>query len=104
MLWQTMAVMTPYAVDARAEQLGHVAVHERHVGHHHHTDASQHLSTDQEQGLHVHADEFSPPVALAPWGLRTGAPLASSTGPSEDAVEPPSVYLDGPLRPPSRVA
>lgn len=100
MVWQTLVGMTPYAVAARSAQWSHAAVHEQQMGHHHHHDASLHLSADGERSPHAHGDEIPQPVALAAPDLGLAAVPPSVRPMADDTLAPPSIVLDGPLRPP----
>lgn len=101
MLWQTLVWVTPSAVEAQGEQLAHMAVHSQDTDHHHHADASLHLASDNDSSPHFHPDNGFQPLALTPWGAGTGIFLMPSVQPDSSISEPPSVYLDGLLRPPS---
>lgn len=104
MVWQTLAWMSPYVVGARSELLRHAAVHEQDVDHHHHADASLHLTVDGERSFHFHADEGAQPVGLAAFATSAEVLPPTPTLAAEEALEPPSVFLDGLLRPPCAFA
>lgn len=108
MLWQTLAWVTPFAIEAKGEQMAHLAVHHQDVDHHHHDhhhdhhdDTSLHLASDADSVPHFHPDDgFQPPA------LEGVTPVIAFDAPSEAApvarlVWPPTVVPDGLLRPPS---
>lgn len=104
MLWQTLAWVMPATVHAQGEQLAHLSVHQQDIDHHHHDDASLHLASDQDSGLHFHADAGIQPLALMAWANDTAFGSVTGARPATQLDEPPSVFLDGLLRPPSPLA
>lgn len=100
MLWQTLAWMTPFAVQAHSEQFTHMAVHQQGMDHHHHDDASLDLSSDSDSSLHFHADNGFQPAELNVLAARFEIPPLDSTPAAVQPNEPPTVFLDGLLRPP----
>lgn len=100
MLWQTLAWMTPFAVQARGEQLEHMTVHQQGMGHHHHDDESLHVSSDADSSLHFHADNGFQPAGLNVLVNHIQVLTLTSTPSAAQPHEPPAVFLDGLLRPP----
>ncbi len=101
MLWQSLAWVTPFAVEAKGEQIAHMTVHQQERGHHHHDDASLHLSSDADSGLHFHADDGFQPTALNTVAPVIAVEAPRDAAPTAQAVRPPTVFLDSLLRPPS---
>lgn len=101
MLWQSMAWLTPFAIEARGEQIAHMTVHQQDRDHHHHDDASLHLSSDADSGPHFHADDGFQPSALDAVTSTMAFDAPSDAAPVARDVWPPTVFLDGLLRPPS---
>jgi hypothetical protein len=101
MLWQSMAWLTPIAIEARGEQIAHMTVHQQDRDHHHHDDASLHLSSDADSGPHFHADDGFQPPALDALTSTMAFDAPSDAAPMARDVWPPTVFLDGLLRPPS---
>ncbi|EYC52763.1 hypothetical protein AZ34_02450 [Hylemonella gracilis str. Niagara R] len=99
MLWQTLAWMTPFAVQAYSEQFTHMAVHQQGTDHHH-DDESLHLSSDTDSALHLHADNGFQPAGMNAWAAHIEIPPLVSTPVARQSSEPPTVFLDGLLRPP----
>jgi hypothetical protein len=104
LLWQTLAWMTPFVVQAHSEQFTHMAVHQQGRDHHHQDDASLHLSSDSDidsdSALHIHADNGFQPAGLNVLATRFEIPPLASTPAAAQPSEPPTVFLDGLLRPP----
>jgi hypothetical protein len=104
MLWQALSWVTPYLVAEQAQRLAHLVVHEEVVDHHHHPDDSVHVQAADNDAVHLHADGGTQPVGLV-LGMTTLAPLGPPASPPRAAVMcPPSVCLDGLLRPPQAAA
>jgi hypothetical protein len=100
MLWQTLALLTPFAVNAQAEQLTHMTVHQQEVDHHHHDDASLHLSSDGDASFHAHVDHGFQSAGLYTPSVAVAFVPHSSAVPAARFNEPQAVFLDGLLRPP----
>jgi hypothetical protein len=99
-LWQSLAWLTPDARNRHAEELGHQLVHGQAIDHHHLIDESLCLDGDADAGPHQH--EHS--------GMQPGIPVAATVA-GDTALPPalpvgalrrvkPSIFLEGPLRPP----
>jgi hypothetical protein len=106
LLMQTMVWLSPPAIDAQAEQFAHMTVHVQDIDHHHEDD-SLHLSADSDSdnnAPHFHADDGVHPIGLT--ALFDGSSFAAmpSAPPPAFISEPPVVFLDGLLRPPSLTA
>lgn len=99
LLWQPIAALLPAGVDVRAEQLAHAVVHDEARGHHHHEDASPHLDAAAEVAHQHVLDGGQPPGLLAGSIWLEAMPPASGIDAPTPSV-PPSVVLEGPLRPP----
>lgn len=99
LLWQPFAALLPAGLDVRAEQLRHAIVHDQERGHHHHDDASLHLDASDAPD-HQHATDGGQPQAMASARLDLGLVRLPSRIAAVDPVRPPSVDLDGLLRPP----
>lgn len=104
MLMQTVVWMSPFAIAAQAEQLTHLADHVQDVGHHHRADASLHLDSDSESTAHVHVDNGFQPLGLTALAVEAGVLALQGAAPGSPCCEPPAVFLDGLLRPPSATA
>jgi hypothetical protein len=105
MFWQALSWVTPFAVQEQAQRLAHVVVHEGVIDHHHHhNDASIHVQDSDNDAVHLHADGGIQPVGLVV-GMTSLAPLGlPASPPRAAALCPPSVCLDGLLRPPQAAA
>ena len=104
LLWQALAWAAPHVVKAQAEQLAHQVVHVQDVDHHHHADQSLHLSSNSDSTAHFHADDGFQPIGLTVLAAEAGF-AALPNAPSHTILsEPPTVFLDGLLRPPSETA
>lgn len=100
MFWQALSWLSPVVVTEQAQRLAHVMVHDEVVDHHHHHDESIHLQDSYGDAVHVHADGGIQPLgmtaniaAMSSMGLPTSLPQAA-------VFSPPTVCLDGLLRPP----
>lgn len=101
MLWQTLAWVTPFGVQAQGEQMAHMTVHQQDRDHHHHDDESLHLSSDSDSAEHLHADDGFQPAGLSAVWADTGFPPLPGMPPVADVKSPATVFLEGLLRPPS---
>lgn len=100
MFWQALSWVSPVVVTEQAQRLAHVMVHDEVVDHHHHHDEGIHLQDTDSNAAHLHADGGIQPLgmsahiaALVSLGLPASPPQAV-------VFSPPSVCLDGLLRPP----
>lgn len=100
MLWQTLAWVTPHGISLRANDLAHQAVHFLEQDHHHHADASLHMGEEVDSDKHLHPDSGAQSVGLFPSTERPVFALGPESLPRSTDLEPPSVVLDGLLRPP----
>lgn len=101
---QTLAGLSPVSIGAQAEQIAHMTVHVHDVDHHH-QDESLHLSSDgNNTAAHFHVDDGFQPIGLM--ALFGGPEFRALPGalPAASIAEPPTVFLDGLLRPPSQTA
>lgn len=100
LLWQSLSCLASVQVKGQSEILAHALVHSQAMDHHHHDDKSLHL--DDAQGgdghQHVHDGLQVSAVPLTPWQWPLA--LTASDRPARAALDPLSVYLEGPLRPP----
>jgi hypothetical protein len=104
MVWQTLGLLTPVNVADRATSLSHLVQHCEDFEHHHHMDQSLHADSAEESAPHVHADG----------GFGSAGPIRSDETLMGKALPVllaifktatiPSPYLEGPLRPPQRLA
>ena len=103
MLWQAMAWLTPVPLQLQADAIAHLVVHTQDVDHHHHhDDDSLHLSSDSDSNApHFHVDDGFHPIGLNALFDDSGFAAMQSTPPPAVISEPPTVFLDGLLRPPS---
>lgn len=100
MLWQAVAWLAPDARSRQAEQFGHLLVHAQAVSHHHLIDDSLCLDGDADHRPHQHeSGGLQPGILIA----AAGANISASPSSLPTAVlrgAKPSVFLEGPLRPP----
>lgn len=102
LLMQTVVWLSPMAINAQAEQLAHMTVHVQDIDHHHHDDDSLHLSPDSDSNApHFHVDDGVHPIGLTALFDDSGFAAMPSAPPPAFISEPPAVFLDGLLRPPS---
>ena len=102
LLMQTVVWLSPLAIDAQSEQIAHMTVHVQDIDHHHHDDDSLHLSSDSDSNApHFHVDDGFHPIGLNALFDDSGFAAMQSTPPPAVISEPPTVFLDGLLRPPS---
>lgn len=105
MLMQTVVWLSPLAIGAQSEQLAHMTVHVQDIDHHHHDDDSLHLSSDNDSTApHFHVDDGFQPIGLTALFVDGGFASMPSAPPHAFISEPPTVFLDGLLRPPSATA
>lgn len=102
LLMQPVVWLSPLAIGAQSEQLAHMTVHVRDIDHHHHHDDSLHLSSDSESTApHFHVDDGFQPIGLTALFVEGGLVSMPSAPPASFISEPPTVFLDGLIRPPS---
>ncbi|AOG23828.1 hypothetical protein [Acidovorax sp. RAC01] len=102
---QTVLWLSPLSIGAQAEQMAHMAVHVQDIDHHHHEDESLHLCADSHStAAHFHGDDGFQPIGLT--ALSGASEFAAMPGalPAAPIPEPPTVFLDRLLRPPSHAA
>lgn len=102
MLWQALSWVTPLLVETQSQRIAHLVIHETSVDHHH--GASVQVQDADNDGVHLHADGGLQPMGLA---VRTDtmAALALPGLPPRAVFScPPSICLDGLLRPPQATA
>ncbi len=105
LLMQTMVWVSPLAVQAQSEQLAHMTVHVQDIDHHHHDDESLHLFADSDSHApHFHVDDGFHPIGLTALFEDSGFAAMPGVPPPALFSEPPTVFLDGLLRPPSPAA
>lgn len=92
LLWQSIGMVTPFAVAQRADQMAHMVVHTQDVDHHHHEDLSAHVEASGGLDSHEHAD-----TGVTPAGL---LPSASLKVPSLPLQALPRSYCSGTSLPP----
>ncbi len=103
MLWQTLAWVTPFVIEAKAELIAHMTVHQQESDHHHHDDASLHLTSDADHPPHFHADDGFQPAGLDVVVAMSVVGASSQKASSARPTPPPAVFLEGLLRPPSPI-
>lgn len=99
-LWQSMAMLSPYAIQKMAASIDHGVLHTQEATHHHHDDASAYIE-DAAEGLdHQHADSGMSTLAL----LSNTTPSFSLEAPQSFVAKLSSTRtsptLEGLLRPP----
>jgi hypothetical protein len=101
MFWQSLSWAMPFVVEEQAQRLAHVMVHEEVVDHHHDDDDdSIHVAEADNDAVHLHADGGIQPMGLFS-GLNALPTQALPAVQPQTVVRcPPSVCLDGLLRPP----
>ncbi len=105
MLMQTVVWLSPFAIGAQTERLAHMTVHVQDVDHHHHDDESLHLSSDRDSSApHFHVDDGFQTIGLTEHFGDTRFAALPNGQPHTNSSEPPNVFLDGLLRPPSATA
>lgn len=100
MFWQALSWVVPVVVAEQTQRLAHVMVHEEVVDHHHHHDESIHVQDADNDAVHLHADGGIQPVGLAASITALTSLSLPVLPPQAVVVCPPSVCLDGLLRPP----
>lgn len=104
MFWQALSWVVPFTVQEQAQRLAHLVMHEEVVDHHHHHhDESIHVQDVGSEAVHFHADGGNQPIGLAADKALPPPPLSASLPPTV-VCWPPSVCLDGLLRPPQAAA
>ena len=104
LLWQSIGMVTPFAVAQRADQMAHMVVHTQDVDHYHHEDLSAHVEASGGLDSHEHADTGVTPAGLLP-SASLKVPSLPPASPAALILQryiPPS--LDGLLRPPTALA
>ena len=99
-VWQTVALFTPWVSSHWAAELDHMAVHTQGDGHHHHADQTLHLDDNDAGLMHQHTDTSTHSLGL--WQDTTLHFISASRSAvvsRADALGPPP-HLDGLLRPP----
>ena len=100
MMWQAVAWLVPEARSRHAEQLGHLIVHAQAVDHHHLIDESLCLEGDADDRPHQHeSGGLQPGILIAATVADLSAPPPSLPTAVLRGAKP-SVFLEGPLRPP----
>ncbi len=105
MLWQALALLTPWGQEQKLTDLSNTMAHAQAVAHHHHDDRSLHMDdlvTDAAQ--HQHASEALQPIGLLPAVNGFALNRSRSTRFSSSAAPVAAVFLQGPLRPPQTTA
>lgn len=99
-VWQSVATLSPMAIEKMAASIDHSVLHTQEATHHHHDDQSTHLE-DADDGLqHQHADNgfstlgllFTMMTALslaAPQAFLTALKVAKSSATLEGLFRPP---------------
>jgi len=104
LVWQSLAMLAPTSMAAKAVEYQHAALHLQASDHHHHHDGSLHLDPSDNTPLHLHADGSFNAAGLPPGAIGNVLP-ARDAGPGvAPAVRIPAPHLDGPLRPPRLTA
>lgn len=101
MLWQSLAWVSPYVIEAKGELIAHMSMHQQEQDHHHHDDESLHISSDADNAPHFHADDGFQPPGLDVVVAMNVADESSEKAQAARQTPPPVVFLDGLLRPPS---
>jgi len=100
MTWQALAGMSPLRLDKLSQSTSHALSHALQADHHHHVDASIHFEAEADQLPHHHTDDGVQPTG---WLTVTALALPAGEACSPKAWaerEHPTVFLEGPLRPP----
>lgn len=63
-MWQSMAMLSPYAIEKMAASIDHGVLHTQEATHHHHDDASAHIEDTAEGLHHQHVDSGMSTLAL----------------------------------------
>ncbi len=105
LLWQSLGMLGSAAVEQRAGELTHVAVHWQSVEHHHHADHALHLGENDAAPEGGVAQHQHPDSGFTPTGLVLSHQFALAPTRSQSLVEALqtvwlSATLDGLLRPP----
>jgi hypothetical protein len=99
-LWQALMWLTPYGLARKSQETAHMVVHAQTMDHHHHADQSLHLEETTDESTHQHTDAGMQPAGLLPF-LSAQLPHWPSLAPDKTVRKgAPSVFLEGPLRPP----
>lgn len=104
MVWQSLAWVTPYGISERSDDFAHLTVHIQELDHHHHADASLHMGEEVDSVNHLHPDSGAQPLGLFSLGERPVLAFMPASLPCSLILEPPSVVLDGLLRPPQALS
>ncbi|MDP3227983.1 MAG: hypothetical protein Q8N13_08390 [Acidovorax sp.] len=82
-----------------------MTIHVQDIDHHHHDDESLYYSSDSDSLVpHFHVDDGFQPIGLTALFGNSEFVAMPSALPTDPISEPPSVFLDGLLRPPSTTA
>ena len=100
MLWQAVAWLVPDGRSRHAEQLGHFLVHTQAVDHRHLMDESLCLETASDDSPHQHESGGLQPGVLISATVADISALLPSLPTAVVRGAKPSVFLEGPLRPP----
>jgi hypothetical protein len=99
-VWQSMAMLSPYAIEKMTASIDHGVLHTQEATHHHHDDASAHIEDTAEGLHHQHADSGMSTLGLLSTitlSLSLAAPQAFIAALSATRSSP---TLEGLLRPP----
>ncbi|MGE0099047.1 MAG: hypothetical protein AB7S86_11950 [Hydrogenophaga sp.] len=103
LLWQGLFAVTPYGLDLKADKMAHAVVHAEAVNHHHHDDRSLHLDEAADDASHQHVHEGVQPAGLLPSLMLRLAERLPAAPAAVAGFPVPTVFLEGPLRPPQRL-
>jgi hypothetical protein len=104
LVWQVLVGFTLLGQAQKVQDLVNAMVHAQAVDHHHHDDSSLHLDDSAGSPNHYHISEAMQPVGLLPVAINYPNRFPSAIPPSVGACAVVSVFLDGLLRPPQKVA
>lgn len=99
-LWQSLAMLSPMSVAAKAMEYEHAALHAQTSGHHHHDDGSLHVEAVDSTSHHLHADSGLHSAGLPPGAINQALPAHATSPVGVPLATIPTPYLEGPLRPP----
>lgn len=100
MLWQSMAMLSPFSIEKIAASIDNSVMHTLEATHHHHDDQSAHIE-DTDEGLqHQHADSGLQTLGLIPTMTADFSSLPPVSALTHLHKPSPSPTLAGLLRPP----
>ena len=104
LLFQAGFGITAFGVEQKSQAFSHAITHAQATGHHHHNDGSLHLEPAADESAHQHGDEGMQFSALLPPSAASLPELRPTVVRWTAAAVLPTVFLEGPLRPPRTMA